>query len=195
MNMQVSSMGISAASIQGMDLETLLMLVQSNRAHMMELQLKDQVATVQRKNDQISALNSLMGQLNSALSKFSSTAKPTDNLIAIYPKNDGKGRVQDTGRPAIDEAFKGAGTDPLKMLPSGTIRDKEFDINEVTKTELDSAVTDLKSNIDSMSNTQQMDMLRLQSLSNKRNEAFDLMTNFMKKMQDNRSSVIGNMRG
>ena len=41
---------------------------------------------------------------------------------------------------------------------------------------------------------QQMDMLRLQSLSNKRNEAFETMTNFIKKMQDNRNSIIGNMR-
>ncbi|WP_082560432.1 hypothetical protein [Paenibacillus sp. Root52] len=52
----------------------------------------------------------------------------------------------------------------------------------------------LKNQIDAISNTQQMDMLRLQSLSNKRNEAFDLMTNFVKKMQDSRSSIIGNMR-
>ncbi|MBO9540523.1 hypothetical protein J7643_08030 [bacterium] len=40
----------------------------------------------------------------------------------------------------------------------------------------------------------QMDMLRLQSLTNKRNEAFDLMTNFIKKMADSRSSILGNMR-
>ena len=39
-----------------------------------------------------------------------------------------------------------------------------------------------------------MDMLRLQSLSNKRNEAFDLMTNFMKKFADKRDAIIGNMR-
>ena len=52
----------------------------------------------------------------------------------------------------------------------------------------------LKGQIDALSNSQQMDMLRLQSLSNKRNEAFDLMTNFVKKMQDSRSSIIGNMR-
>ena len=39
----------------------------------------------------------------------------------------------------------------------------------------------LKDQIDSMSNSQQMDMLRLQGLSNKRNEAFDTMTNFIKK--------------
>lgn len=51
-----------------------------------------------------------------------------------------------------------------------------------------------KAQIDALSNSQQMDMLRLQSLSNKRNEAFDVMTNFIKKMQDSRSSIIGNMR-
>lgn len=52
----------------------------------------------------------------------------------------------------------------------------------------------LKNQIDALSSSQQMDMLRLQSLSNKRNEAFDVMTNFIKKMQDSRSSIIGNMR-
>ncbi|MCM3135961.1 hypothetical protein M3629_24630 [Paenibacillus polysaccharolyticus] len=56
------------------------------------------------------------------------------------------------------------------------------------------AVQTLKGQIDALSNSQQMDMLRLQSMSNKRNEAFDLMTNFIKKMQDSRSSIIGNMR-
>lgn len=43
-------------------------------------------------------------------------------------------------------------------------------------------------------NAQQIDMLRLQSMANKRNEAFDVMTNFIKKMQDSRSSIIGNIR-
>ena len=58
------------------------------------------------------------------------------------------------------------------------------------KTEIENS----KTQIDNLSNSQQMEMLRLQSLSNKRNEAFDLMSNFIKKMQDNRSSIIGNMR-
>ncbi|PQP83870.1 hypothetical protein C0Q44_04330 [Paenibacillus sp. PCH8] len=56
------------------------------------------------------------------------------------------------------------------------------------------AVQKLKGQIDAAYNSQQMDMLRLQSMSNKRNEAFDVMTNFVKKMQDSRSSIIGNMR-
>lgn len=56
------------------------------------------------------------------------------------------------------------------------------------------AETKLQASIDALSNSQQMDMLRLQSLTNKRNEAFDVMTNFVKKMQETRSSIIGNMR-
>lgn len=50
-----------------------------------------------------------------------------------------------------------------------------------TKGELEKLLGQIKSQIDSASNSQQMDMLRLQSLTNKRNEAFDVMTNFIKK--------------
>lgn len=60
--------------------------------------------------------------------------------------------------------------------------------------QLDGFINTLKSKLDGLSNSQQMDMLRLQSLTNKRNEAFDIMTNFIQKMQDSRSSIIGNMR-
>ncbi|CAM3687330.1 hypothetical protein COLU111180_02925 [Cohnella lubricantis] len=40
----------------------------------------------------------------------------------------------------------------------------------------------------------ELNMLRLQSLANKRNEAFDVMTSFIQKMQDSRNAIIGNMR-
>ena len=55
-------------------------------------------------------------------------------------------------------------------------------------------LTHLKAVTDASANSQQMDMLRLQSLSGKRNETFDLMSDFVKKMQESRSSIIGNMR-
>lgn len=74
----------------------------------------------------------------------------------------------------------------LAEFPQGDTSDEKKD--------LEVKINNLKGQIDSFTNTQQMDMLRLQSLSNKRNEAFDLMTDFVKKMQDNRSSIIGNMR-
>ena len=56
------------------------------------------------------------------------------------------------------------------------------------------SIQQMRGQIDSQTNSKQMDMLRLQSLSNKRNEAFDVMSNFTKKVQESRSSIIDNMR-
>ncbi|MFC5985242.1 hypothetical protein [Marinicrinis lubricantis] len=42
-------------------------------------------------------------------------------------------------------------------------------------------LSELKAKIDQLSNASQMDMIRLQSLTNKRNEAFELMTDMMRK--------------
>ncbi|MET1175437.1 hypothetical protein [Paenibacillus amylolyticus] len=109
-----------------MDIETALMMVQQERAKLLDAQLQSQIQEVQNRNQLIADLNS---------------------QLQIAQQNG-------------DEA----------------------------------AVQKLKGQIDAASNSQQMDMLRLQSMSNKRNEAFDVMTNFVKKMQDSRSSIIGNMR-
>ena len=67
-------------------------------------------------------------------------------------------------------------------------------IHDARQKTFDAWAEQIKGKIDSMNSSQQMDMLRMQSLTNKRNEAFDLMTNFIKKMADGRSSVLGNMR-
>lgn len=90
--------------------------------------------------------------------------------------------------------------------------DKQFILDEATQNELQAngvqftrsssfskdemyvIIERLKSAIDSNNSAQQMDMLRLQSLSNKRTEAMDIMNNTLKKMQESRSSTIGNMR-
>lgn len=154
--------GVTQVNIQGMDLETALMAVQSSRASMLEDQLKDQIESVQAKNETISKLNQLLGIINEELGKLPSG---TEANVAVKLADD-----------------KGAMFTAMSMaIPQ-------------TKGELESLLGQIKSQIDSASNSQQMDMLRLQSLSNKRNEAFDVMTNFVKKMEDSRSSIIGNMR-
>lgn len=65
---------------------------------------------------------------------------------------------------------------------------------DVRNMDVETALMLVQSQRQQLLDAQQTDMLRLQSLSNKRNEAFDVMTNFIKKMQDSRSSIIGNMR-
>ncbi|MFD0694411.1 hypothetical protein ACFQZT_09935 [Paenibacillus sp. GCM10027628] len=148
-------------NVQSMDLETAMMAVQSNRANLLEEQLKTQIEEVQKKNKQIASLNDLLAALKSI--------RPANANDAVALSAD------------ITSKFAAAGV----TAPTAA---------KLKQGEIDKQMDTIRGQIDSMSNSQQMDMLRLQSLSNKRNEAFDLMTNFIKKMADSRSSVIGNMR-
>lgn len=185
---------IGAINIQGMDLETAMMAVQSNRANLLEAQLKDQIAQVQAKNDQISKLNDAMGLLSKLQSNIPAKAEAGEKLTNYLKADDCALEKQ------INTALDQAGIAPFKPANDGKGGRTETGwlaggiSGLATKGELEGVIQELKSKIDSASNSQQMDMLRLQSLSNKRNEAFDLMTNFIKKMQDNRSSIVGNMR-
>ncbi len=159
--------GINASTVSSMDIETALLAVQNQRASLLEGQLQTQLQDVQGRNTQIGKLNDVLGAARMLSAKFESDAEGT----AALPTGQELEKFQ--------TAAAAAGVN----------------ISGVTdKSQLAAAVDNFKSMIDGQSNSQQMDMLRLQSLSNKRNEAFDVMTNFMKKMQDNRSSIIGNMR-
>ena len=134
--------GITPMIIQGMDLESAMMAIQSQRAELLEGQLKSQIDQVQQRHQEIAKLNEQISQL----------------------------RAERAGL----------------QNPNGA--------DNARARALDMQVEQIRAQIDSLNNSQQMDMLRMQSLTNKRNEAFDLMTDFIKKMQDSRSRIIGNMR-
>jgi hypothetical protein len=138
---QVNNVGgpgqIQMMTIEGLDTESMLMAVQTNRVNLLDEQLKQQMGNVQARIANIVALNTQLNALTLA---------------------------------------KGKSTDPK------TIANLDVQINA------------LRAQIDALGNTQQMDMLRLQSLSNKRNEAFEIMTNFMKKFADSRSGIIQKTR-
>jgi len=86
---------------------------------------------------------------------------------------------------AVDAEYRKAIENAGMQVPaSGTL----------SQADIDQMIATLRGKIDALNNSQQMDMLRLQGLSNKRQEAFDTMTNFIKKMAEQRSSIIGNMR-
>ncbi|WP_159910922.1 hypothetical protein [Pantoea sp. 18069] len=68
----------------------------------------------------------------------------------------------------------------------------EVDINN--KGDLNTLVENIKSLIDSLSNSQQMDMLRLQNYSNKYNETFETRTNMIKKEHDLNTQISNNTR-
>lgn len=168
-NATTGNFSVSASQIQALDIETALMAIQNGRASLLEDQLKSQLDDVKARNENISNLNQ---GLSAGRTLSGSLGTKDDEKI----EKTGKHKEEWNNFEKLATAF---GIDTSKVT---------------NKAQLDKAIENLKSKIDSESNSQQMDMLRLQSLSNKRNEAFDVMTNFIKKMQENRSSIIGNMR-
>lgn len=187
---------INLQDIQGLDLETAMMAVQTNRANLLENELKMQIAAVDAKNKQIAALNAAMSALNSVKALFGGDAKATTTVInALDAAKIPHSKFGAEEQARANNALKDAGfTNGLDALGTSQYGSGCFVHGDTTMGKVEAGISALKSQIDSLSNSQQMDMLRLQSLSNKRNEAFDIMTNFIKKMQDNRSSIIGNMR-
>ncbi|WP_312678414.1 hypothetical protein [Microbacterium sp.] len=114
--------------------------------------------------------NARVATLNKAISALRAyVADPTDGSLAV----------------AVTTA--GAAVESHDLL-SATSDSPE------ARTAAASLVASLRIELDSVTNTQQTDMLRLASLSNKRNESFDMMTDVFKKMLDSRSAIIGNMR-
>lgn len=164
-DLQNTVAGISPVDLQGMGIEEALAAVQAQRTQLLDEQLKTQIAAVQARNEQVARLNSVLAGLSQVQGRLGTGAAANAAVTSQEQSN-------------LSQLYSAAGI-------TGTPK---------TKGEVDAQINTVKQSIDSLGNSQQMDMLRLQSMTNKRNEAFDVMTNFVKKMQESRSSIIGNMR-
>jgi len=148
--------------------------------NMNSMDIETALMTVQSQRSQL-----LDQQLNSQITAVQEKNKQLASLNTVL--NTANGVSTDSS----DNALNGEQTEDLKKAMEEAGLSATLPTNQA---ELDTLQQQVKGQIDALSNSQQMDMLRLQSLTNKRNEAFDVMTNFIKKMQDSRSSIIGNMR-
>jgi hypothetical protein len=151
--------GTTAVNLSNMDIDAAMQVVQSQRAAMLENQLKDQMDSIKKRNEDIAGLN--------------------DTLAKVITLQSGNAPY--TLAADLKTKLQQAGT---KYASKATL----------TADELKATIDEIKGKIDSLNSSQQMDMLRMQSLTNKRNEAFEAMTNFIEKMKANRDKVIGNMR-
>ena len=161
--------------ITGMDINSAMMAVQMSRAEALERQLKAEMDAVSKRNNYIVTLNNVLRAAFRLRSELPNVAGPN----AATPNGANKTMLAN----AFNEAGKTGG---LQQMGGA--------LTYGTKAELDNSIAKVKFKIDELSGSQQMDMLRLQSLSNKRNEAFENATNFQNKMVESRSSIIRNMQ-
>jgi hypothetical protein len=246
---------INMISLEGLDLESMIMAVQTNRVNVMDEQIKSKMEVVQARNAKINELNTNMSDMNAAVAKLGTAAdSPLDGAnktaflagaprmpedpVALKTSQDAihsaaskvataQQKVDDLNNqqklyeaevaknPAIGSfpGFAGEISKPMawevtlasiglnaaKAVQTAAMADLanhvggEIDPKAVactTRGQAEAYVKSIQTQIDSLGNTQQMDMLNLQSTSNKRNEAFEIMTNFMKKFNDSRAGII-----
>ncbi len=195
---------VSQAIASG-DIQTLIQMIQGERVKLLDQQLVDQVKAVQARNDQIAKLNNVLSELT----KFQGAIDGTDPGSKIKDWNTDK--IKQYELP-LNDAILAAGIEDLGF-PSRTGQRTRLPGEEnlaggeggvwttgkqavggwTTKGEIDAAITKVKGLIDAESNNQQMDMLRLQSLNNKKNESIEILTNTQKKHTDANSNIIRNI--
>ncbi len=238
----VSGLGVgnvAGMDLSGMDLETALMTVQTQRSQMLEDALRQQLDSVNGRNAQMAGMNEAMNaktadnlklessnvslqgeidQLKDLQGRLSASKCPNPEgwYGLSWGQGDDKklshdtlaqikaaGLIIPTGDDAPRDVDRNGTMDAKGKVVANFVHQLSGKIAELEAKIVDNgkaidankqAVNEIKSSLDNLSNTQQMEMLRLQSLTGKRNEAFDVMTNFLKKMQESRSSIIGNMR-
>jgi uncharacterized coiled-coil protein SlyX len=186
-------------NVRGLDLEMATMIVQSHRANTLETQLFAQLEVLKAKNDKIAALNGVLSQLKGLLAAMPTDAGAATKVgdLSVFKANDYRLEKEINLLLFQQNLAVFSGSSGRRLEADGRSLNTVFAggiSGSSTKEQLENVVATLRSTIDGLSNSQQMDMLRLQSLSNKRNEAFDLMSNFIKKMQDSRSSIIAQLR-
>jgi hypothetical protein len=104
------------------------------------------------------------------------------------PKLDLNSTIPNSTPPqTYAEAFKAAGI-PLPKDANGN------EITKLTQDQMKAMVQNVQSKIDSVSANSQLDMIRMQSMINKRNQAVEMLTNLVQKFAKTTDSVVSNMR-
>ena len=170
----LSSLG--AANRLGADLNIpeLILAIQVERGQILDKQIKGQMEDMQKRNEWLRDANAALAAMRNNRPTTDSDGKPSYGTFT-----DANGRKQDVATWA-----RANGID----VPTAP------DHHGIKQSQFDAAIQNMKSSIDTVNNQSQMDMVRLQGLMDKRNQAFDMMTNTLSKTGKSLDSVISNMR-
>ena len=149
------------------DLQDVTIIVAERRATSVEGEVAPLSTRIQNRNATLEDLGNVLADLKKLQSQFPSDAKGSDR----------KGSLQQSSFAILNEVF-------------GSL---DFSNLQMTKYEVEEWLQKVKSKIDALNNAAQKDMTRLESLVNRRDEAFSTASDLMSKISDTRSNLIRNL--
>jgi hypothetical protein len=167
-----SSFNIASHLGGQLNIPELILAIQVERGQILDNQIKDQMEEMQKRNATLRELNAAMSALRGA-------------------RPDGK---PDTKKDISNVTFTGADGTPKNAVSYLQGLGVNVSGGDISQTKWDDNIANIKTAVDSINNQSQMDMVRLQGLMDKRNQAFDMMTNTISKSGKSLDGIIGNMR-
>lgn len=150
------------------DLQNLLVDVSLHRAKRVEGEIEPLATRISNRNDTLDNLGTALADLTKLQAKFDSEADGDDREGAL--DSDSYQILQDVFGTAVN-----------------------FTNLQMTKYEVEEWLQRVKSKIDSLNNQSEKDMSRLESLVDRRDEAFSTASDLMSEVSDTRSNTITNM--
>lgn len=164
----IQSMGGGVFMVDGqqMTMSDLMMKLNGQRTEILDSEIAAQMNQIKERNILLGSLQELYKAIHQ-LSNQTPLLSPTDALA----------RLQNKG--ALQLALSSMG------VPSTSMQAADW---------YAAFSQSVKSQMDQVNSDAQLDMIRLQTLTNKRNQAFEMMSNILAKINGTKGSVIGNMR-
>ena len=155
------------------DLQDLLVAISQNRATAIEAEVQPLQTIINRRNAKLEKCGTVLAKLTELQGLFTDEDHGT--------KSVGIGNTISAAdfNAIMDEIGYGG------YLTGSTLK--------MDKSSCDGAVSRIKSAVDEMNNAAQKDMTRLQSIVDRRDEAFSTATTMMTAVSDTRSSLIKNL--
>lgn len=149
------------------DLQDLLVTISINRATSVEGEVEPLSTRIMNRNNTLEALGDALSDLTKLQAQFDSEAEGGDRA----------GTLKQSSFETLQEVFK----------------ELDFDDRHMTKYEVEEWLQKVKSKIDALNNESEKDTTRLESLVDRRDEAFSTASDLMSEVSDTRSSLIGNL--
>jgi len=149
------------------DFQDIMVVISERRATAVESEVTPLSTRITNRNKTLEDLGNVLADLTKLQAQFDSDSKGSDR----------KGSLQPTSKAILLDVFGSLDWDNLKM----------------TKYEVEEWLQKVKSKIDALNNSAQKDMTRLESLVNRRDEAFSTASDLMSKISDTRSNLIRNL--
>jgi len=155
---------------EGIDLETLSIKVSNRRAVVIESEVEPMAVRMNMRNTELDWLGHALADMSGFSALF--TADKDGNIPTSVPSN-----ITADGQKGLQLVGHSVGT--------GTVT--------LTKVQVDTWTQEIKTAMDSRNNASQQDMTRLQSLVDRRDEAYKTSSSLSEKVSGTRSNTIKNL--